>query len=628
MPSEFFISCGISIVSLVYLFLVLIMFVIKGNTTRTSSRYYFWLSVMAVVSMIVLIAAGSVAVAGNVKIATILARIQVFITLEWIFLLVHYFSIAFKPDAVTIELMKKNTKMILISVAIVTTINIFACIFMSFTFTQSSTGHAFIMGGILDSYYKGWGLFILAIAIFFLIKDRKTTSTHAKVIIWVFFAMYGFAYLMLYLLKAEMSNIPFLMAAIQIVLYLSVESQDRSLLEEFNQSVIKADESNKLRNEFIMNMSHQLRTPMNTILGFSETIITSNDRNEENVKEDTANIRLAARNLNNLINSIIDISVLESKKETVVMNNYNLDTVIYDVSSHVNSKILKDNLVFTINVDENCKNDLIGDDGKLSKILNIIILNAINHTNYGEVSLNVNSEQIDSANFEFTFLIKNTGHAMDVKNFDLNFDDLIKLSNENNNNIDADTLNFIIAKQLIDMIGGTIEFINETGKGTQYIIKIKQKLSGDSVIGNIREKIQTKHALTHQSLNLFEKKVLIIDDQKVNITVLQRMLKKYNINIDTSLNPREGVDIAINGNYDMIIVNHGMKDMSGLDIINRFNTSGNRIPPVVGIVTKNDDESVYSSYFDVIEAPIEFRILNRVMNRVFSNVNGGSSNGL
>lgn len=78
----------------------------------------------------------------------------------------------------------------------------------------------------------------------------------------------------------------------------------------------------------------------------------------------------------------------------------------------------------------------------------------------------------------------------------------------------------------------------------------------------------------------------------------------------------------------MIIVNHGMKDMSGLDIINRFNTSGNRIPPVVGIVTKNDDESVYSSYFDVIEAPIEFRILNRVMNRVFSNVNGGSSNGL
>ena len=153
-------------------------------------------------------------------------------------------------------------------------------------------------------------------------------------------------------------------------------------------------------------------------------------------------------------------------------------------------------------------------------------------------------------------------------------------------------------------------------------------MSGDSVIGNIREKIQTNHALTHQSLNLFEKKVLIIDDQKVNITILQRMLKKYNINIDTSLNPREGVDIAINGNYDMIIVNHGMKDMSGLDIINRLNTSGNRVPPVVGIVTKNDNESVNSSYFDVVEAPIEFRTLNRVMNRVFVNVNGGNSNGL
>ena len=539
MPSEFFVTCGISLVSLIYLCLVLVMFVIKGKVNRTSSRYYFWLSFTAVSSMVLFITAGTFAVNGIQNIADIIARIQVFVTLEWIFLLVHYFSIAFKPDDVTIILMKKNIKGILISVVIATIINLLACIFLDFTFTSSGPGHAFVMGGLLDTYYKLWGICILMVAIFFLIKDRKTTSTHAKTIIWIFFGIYAFAYALVYILNIEMSNIPFLMAAIQIVLYLSVESQDRALLDEFNESVAKAEESNKLKNEFIMNMSHQLRTPMNTILGFSETIVSSNDRNEQIVKEDAKNIRLAARNLNNLINSIIDISLLESGKVNVVQENFNLDSVIYDISSNVNAKILKDNLVFTINVDENCPNDLFGDASKLNKILNIIILNAVNHTNYGEVSLNVSCMQVDSSNHEFTFLIKNSGHAMEVKNFNLTFNDLIKLSNENNYVIDSDILNFIIAKQLIDMIGGTIEFVNESGKGTQYIIKLKQKLIGNSVIGNIREKIQTKHALAHQVLNLFDKRVLVIDDQKVNVTILQRLLKKYNITVDTSLNPRE-----------------------------------------------------------------------------------------
>ena len=106
------------------------------------------------------------------------------------------------------------------------------------------------------------------------------------------------------------------------------------------------------------------------------------------------------------------------------------------------------------------------------------------------------------------------------------------------------------------------------------------------------------------------------------------LLSQYNIKIDTSLNPREGVDIASNNNYDLIIVNNNMKDMSGVDVINRLTSTGNRIPPIIGIVTKNDDTSVYSNYYDVVVAPIEFRMLNRVINKVFSYLNGGNSNGL
>ena len=137
--------------------------------------------------------------------------------------------------------------------------------------------------------------------------------------------------------------------------------------------------------------------------------------------------------------------------------------------------INKENIVFTINANSNCPNDLFGDPYKISKILNVVLSNAIKNTEYGEISLNVSSSVVDAENHEFTFHIKNTGHAMKIENFERNFDELMRLNSKENNDIDADTLKIIAAKGLLNILGGKIDFINQTGQGTQYIIKINQK---------------------------------------------------------------------------------------------------------------------------------------------------------
>ena len=191
-------------------------------------------------------------------------------------------------------------------------------------------------------------------------------------------------------------------------------------------------------------------------------------------------------------------------------------------------------------------------------------------------------------------------------------------NNDNKAQISADVLNLIVAKGLLELIGGSVEFINEAGKGTQYVIKLKQKLYGQNRLGNIREKIQTKHSLTHNVHSLVGKKVLIIDESKVNIVVLERLLNQYNISIDTSLNPREGIDLVGNNNYDFIIVNHNMEDMSGEDVVKKLNSTGNRVPVIIGLITKaNEIKDIYDY---MLNCPIEFRELNKIINNIF---NGG-----
>ena len=165
------------------------------------------------------------------------------------------------------------------------------------------------------------------------------------------------------------------------------------------------------------------------------------------------------------------------------------------------------------------------------------------------------------------------------------------------------------------MIGGSIEFINEAGKGTQFIFKLKQKVTSSNVIGSIKEKIQTKHILYHQILDLSGRKVLVVDNKKVNIEIVEKLLKEYSLDIDTSLNPNDALNLFNTNSYDMIFVNDNLGDMSGAQFCDKLNSTGNKVPPIVGLINKSSED--VSIYYDVLDLPIEFRNLNMIMNKVF-----------
>ena len=150
---------------------------------------------------------------------------------------------------------------------------------------------------------------------------------------------------------------------------------------------------------------------------------------------------------------------------------------------------------------------------------------------------------------------------------------------------------------------------------TTCILTVKQKVTSQNKLGNIREKIQTKHVLSHQILNLNDKKVLVVDSLKLNLEIIQKLLKEYSISVDTSLNPSDALNLFNTNSYDIIFVNDVLGDMSGFEFVEKLNSTGNKVPPVIGLVSKSNED--ITSYYDVLELPIEFRNLNMIINKVF-----------
>ena len=612
--SDAFITYGISLVSLVFTLLVLILFIAKGKSHKYSSIVFRWLLVITIIVALFNIISALFKV-NNHHLTHLSCCATIFFTICWNFLLLFYIILVFKDDDKNKEFFSKHTFICFIIGIILLLVNLLACIFLKIDFTRAGEGLPYLMSGSLQTFDDITGGIAVVVAVVYITINRKKLDRLA-----ILLCIYTVAFCVFTLIGTvagflSLNNTSFQHALVLFFLFLSLESQDALLVAEFRESTRKANEYNKLRSDFIMNMSHELRTPLTAVLGFSDSLISS-DFSLDELKEDSKNIYISSKNLLDLINSIVDVSKLDGNKEVVNINDYSLDSVLYDISSIINSYITKENLIFTIDADENCVNDLNGDDKKINKIIKILLMTAINHTDYGEVSLNVYSNAIDSSNHEIVFHIKNSGHTLSISDFERSLDDLIKVSADNDNVIDSGSLNLIIAKGLTDLIGGSIEFINETGKGTQFIVRIKQKVTSQNKLGNIREKIQTKYVLSHQILSLSDKKVLIVDTQKVNIDIIERMLKQYSFGIDTSLSLNDGIALFNAYSYDLIFVNNNLGDQTGLDFVTKLNSTGNKVPPIIGIVSKSDNYK--GEYFDILEIPLEFRNLNNVINKVFA----------
>ncbi len=424
-----------------------------------------------------------------------------------------------------------------------------------------------------------------------------------------------------YFFNVYFNHLAFVQSLIMICTYFTMENQDYKLVYNYKELKEKSEKANAAKTRFLTNMSHEIRTPRNTILGFGENIVNGHVTEEE-FKKDFESISTASYELMSLINNVADVAKLENNEVKLEEYEYLLNNLIFEINSVISSKMNKEDVKFTIVTDGNLPRSYNGDSKKIFKIISNVLSNAIEYTNYGEVKLTVAGKKLDNNKFELEFTVNNSGHAMSYELFDEEFDDIIKTGVLSTTNMDI-----IVAKELTKIMGGTIEFINEKGKGTIYIIKIAQVVVDENPIGELTYDDILNHSKTKSFLNCSGKSVLVVDDTEVNLKLARKYLENYNFDIETASGGKQCFEMVKNKNYDMIFLDKMMPDVNGVGTIKLLIGLGKPLPPIIALTANTFDNSkdtyIEEGYTDFLNKPIIMRDLNRIIEKYFHKKDSG-----
>lgn len=353
------------------------------------------------------------------------------------------------------------------------------------------------------------------------------------------------------------------------IIIVSDLSEKMKAIENLEAAIKQAEDANLAKSTFLANMSHEIRTPMNAILGFSELILKMNISDE--VRKNVEDIVWSSHNLLAIINDILDISKIESGKMELVIDSYYTDALLTDIALIITSQADKKNLDFNIKVDENLPIALNGDKTRLRSVIINILNNAVKYTHTGSISFEINVVQIifDTATIEFK--ISDTGIGIKEEDLDALFDSFERFDKKLNQEVEGSGLGLSIAHGYIELMGGSINVESVYGEGTTFTITLEQQIVDFKPIGNRFEQRRLKQlegSITNMRIK--DIKVLVTDDNNINLRVAQGVLSYYGLMVDTASSGKEAIELCSNNQYDLVFLDQMMPEMDGVETLSHI----------------------------------------------------------
>ena len=391
--------------------------------------------------------------------------------------------------------------------------------------------------------------------------------------------------------------------------------------------LLVAEKSSQAKSDFLSSMSHEIRTPINAVLGMDEMILR--EAEDETILNYATDIQNAGQSLLSLVNDILDFSKIEAGKLEIIPVEYELASTINDLVNMISQRAEKKGLELIIRVDPTIPHMLYGDEIRMKQVVTNILTNAVKYTEEGSVTLSVSwtkevGEEGDDEFIGLSFSVRDTGIGMKAEDLKKLYSPFERIEEKRNRSIEGTGLGMSIVKRLLEQMGTSLQVESVYGEGSDFSFTIAQRVVKWEPIGDYtvmyEQAVKEQRKQYRQSFTAPEARLLIVDDTRMNLTVVCSLLKQTRVRIDTAMSGKEALEKVREMRYDIIFLDHMMPEMDGLETLQamrELTDSKNEGVPVIALtanaVSGAREMYLAAGFVDYLSKPVSGSKLEKLL---------------
>lgn len=345
---------------------------------------------------------------------------------------------------------------------------------------------------------------------------------------------------------------------------ISGSTEKARLSEQLEIAKTEAENASRAKSQFLARVSHEIRTPINAVIGMNEMILR--ESGEEQIRRYAADVKNSSVLLLNLINEILDASKIESGKMELENGYYQIGSLLNDVYNIINIKAKEKRLELEFDVDPEMPCAYLGDDKRIRQILLNLLSNAVKYTEKGKVTLAVSCRK-SGEQAVLCYCVKDTGIGIKEEDISRIYDAFERFDTERNHHVEGTGLGMNITQQFLKLMGSELQIRSEYEKGSEFSFELEQKIENDAPLGNFRERLikAEKNLMEKNNFTAPDARILVVDDNRVNRKVFRGLLKETNMYIAEAESGQQCLDILEKETFDIIFLDHMMPEMDGIE---------------------------------------------------------------